>query len=152
MRSSWGVQCLAQGHFNMDECTALHHTSLTLLPPGVCVTSRLRGSIGCEVRSHNKTKITHLSFKNIFTYYFKLSANEHVNITHFVDFSKTFGDLICFHDFSRFSMTVRTLGEGSLQANENTKSLSYRWWKHDHDHHLLFMLIYPQHAPHMPFG
>jgi len=51
--------------------------------------------------------------------YFKLDVNERVNITNFHDFSKTFVismtfpgleiTILKFHDFSRFSMTVRTL-------------------------------------------
>jgi len=54
--------------------------------------------------------------------YFKLGVNEHVIITNFLDFYKTFMILVFsmtfpglemtilnFHDFSRFSMTVRTL-------------------------------------------
>jgi len=47
-----------------------------------------------------------------------------MNITHFHDFSKNFGDffspgleitILKFHDFSRFSMTVRTLDIPGMQ-------------------------------------
>jgi len=61
--------------------------------------------------------------------YFKLGVNEHVIITHFHDFSKTFMiyvfsmtfpglemSILKCHDSSRFSMSVRTL----LEARQGT--------------------------------
>jgi len=73
----------------------------------------------CVLRAEAGLYFERLSLKNI--NYFKLGVNEHV-ITHFHDFSKTFRTyvfsmtfpglemtILKFHDFPRFSMTVRTL-------------------------------------------
>ncbi|TNN66955.1 hypothetical protein EYF80_022872 [Liparis tanakae] len=74
-----------------------------------------------NVYSFNQTIILYSSFQKRLNY-FKLGVNEHVIITHFHDFSRTFVikffsmtfpglemTILKFHDFSRFSMTVRTL-------------------------------------------
>jgi len=71
----------------------------------------------CVLRAYADLYFERISLKNI--NYFKLCVNEHVIITHFHDFSKTFMiyvfsmtfpglemTILKFHDFSRFSMTV----------------------------------------------
>jgi len=55
------------------------------------------------------------AYAGLYFHYFKLAVNEHVNITTFSwVFSMNFPGLeitiLIFHDFSRFSMTVGTLG------------------------------------------
>jgi len=76
----------------------------------------------CVSRAYAGLYFERLSWKKHINY-FKLGVNEHVIITHFHEFSKTFMihvffsmtfpglemTILKFHDFSRFSMTVRTL-------------------------------------------
>jgi len=75
----------------------------------------------CVLRAYAGLYFERLSLKKHINY-FKLGLIEHVIVTNFHDFSKTFMiqvfsmtfpglemTILKFHDFSRFSMTVRTL-------------------------------------------
>jgi len=77
----------------------------------------------CRLRAYAGLYFERLSLKKYINY-FKLGVNEHVILTNFHDFSQTFMisvfsmtfpgleiTILKFHDFSRFSMTVRTLRE-----------------------------------------
>jgi len=100
---------------NMVKSTLLWHSTLSRPLPELAnftikvrsLATRKNNNCANSMRAYAGLYFECLPFKNIWIY-FKLNVNEHVNITHFHDFSKTCDSSI-FHDFSRFSMTVRTL-------------------------------------------